>query len=49
MVIGHCGRFNFLKIEISYLVRVRARYKHSLVFRLSLVLSMVKFSAAFLA
>ena len=31
--------------EIFYLVRVRARYKPSLVFRLSLVLSMVKFSA----
>ena len=47
MVNGQCGRFDFLKknFEIFYLVRVRARYKTSLVFRLSLVLSMVKFSA----
>ena len=40
-------RFDFLKknFEIFDFVRVRARYKLSLVFRLSLVLSMVKFSA----
>ena len=48
MVNGQCGRFDFLKknFEIFYLVRVRARYKLSLVFRLSLVLSMVKFMLA---
>ena len=42
---GHSGRFDFLEknIEIFSLVRVWARYKPSLVFRLSLVLSMVKF------
>ena len=45
MVNGQCGRFDFLKknFEIFYLVRVRARYKTSLVFRLRPVLSMVKF------
>ena len=45
MVNGQCSRFDFLKkkFEIFYLVRVRARYKTSLVFRLSLVLSMIKF------
>ena len=45
MVNGHCGGFDFLEknCKIFYLVRVRARYKPSLVFRLSLVLSMVKF------
>ena len=47
MVIGHCAGFDILKknFEIFCRVRVRARYKPSLVFRLSLVLSMVKFSA----
>ena len=42
---GHCGGFDFLEknFKIFYLVRVRARYKPSLVFRLNLVLSMVKF------
>ena len=34
------------EIEIFDFVRVRARYKLSLVFRLSLVLSMVKFKLA---
>ena len=34
------------KYEIFDFVRVRARYKLSLVFRLSLVLSMVKFKLA---
>ena len=45
MVNGQCGRFDFLKkkFEIFDFVRVRARYKLSLVFRLSLVLSKFKF------
>ena len=40
-----CGWFDFLNkyFEIFDFVRVRARYKLRLVFRLSLVLSMVKF------
>ena len=44
VVNGQCGRFDFLKknFEIFDFVWVRARYKLSLVFRLSLVLSMVK-------
>ena len=48
MVNGQCGRFDFLKkfFEIFDFVRVRARYKLRLVFRLSLVLSMVKFKLA---
>ena len=45
MVIGHSAGFDFLKkkFEIFFRVRVRARYESSLVFGLSLVLSMVKF------
>ena len=44
MVIGHTGAFDFLeKIEIFYFVRVRARYKLSLVFRLSPLCSKFKF------
>ena len=37
VVIGHCGGFDILKkkFEIFYFVRVIARYKLSLVFRLS--------------
>ena len=48
MVNGHCGWFDLLKkkFEIFDFVMVRARYKLSLVFRLSLVLSMVKFKLA---
>ena len=42
---GHCGVFDFSKKKIFILFLVRARYEPSLVFRLSLVLSMVKFSA----
>ena len=47
MLNGHTCGFDFLKFffEIFLLVMVRARYNPSLVFRLSLVLSMVKFSA----
>ena len=45
MVNGQCGRFDFLKknFKIFYLVRVRARYKPSLVFRLSPVFSKFRF------
>ena len=45
VVNGHCGRFDFLKknFEIFYLVRVRARYKLSLVFSLCPVCSKFKF------
>ena len=45
VVIGHCGGFDILKknFEIFFWFRVWARYKSSMVFRLSLVLSMVKF------
>ena len=45
VVIGHCCGFDFLKKKFQnfFRVRVRARNKPSLVFRLSLVLSMVKF------
>ena len=48
MLNEQCGWFDFLKknFEIFDFVRVRARYKLSLVFRLSLVLSMVKFKLA---
>ena len=47
VVIGHCCGFDFLKKKFQnfFRVRVRTRYKPSLVFRLGLVLSMVKFSA----
>ena len=47
MLNGHSGGFDFLKknFKIVYLVRVRARYKPSLVFRLSLGYSKFKFSA----
>ena len=45
MLNGHSGGFDFLEkiFEIFNFVRVRVGYKLSLVFRLSLVLSMVKF------
>ena len=45
MVNGHSGGFDFLKknFEIFYFVRVRARYKLSLVNRLSPVCSKFKF------
>ena len=45
VVIGHSGEFDFLKKKFKYvfLVSVRAWYKPSLVFRLSLVFRMVKF------
>ena len=45
MVNGHCGGFDFLKIffEILNFVRVRARHKLRLVFRLSPVFSKFKF------
>ena len=45
MVIGHGGGFDFLKkkFEFFYFVRVRARYKLRLVFRLSPVFSKFKF------
>ena len=46
VVNGQCGRFDFLKknFEIFDFVKVRARYKLSLVFRLSQVCSKFKFS-----
>ena len=45
VVNGQCGRFDFLKknFEIFYLVRVRARYKLRMVFRLSRVFSKLNF------
>ena len=45
MVNGHSGGFDFLKekFEILILVWVRARYRLSLVFRLSMVCSRLKF------
>ena len=44
MLNKQCGGFDFLKknFEILYFARVRARYKFSLVFRLSLVCSKFK-------
>ena len=45
VVIGHCGGLNISKkkFEILFWFRVWARYKSSMVFRLSLVLSKFKF------
>ena len=45
MVIGYCCGFDILKkkFEIFYFVRVKARYKLSLVFRVSTFCSMFKF------
>ena len=48
VVIGHCAGFDFLKKKCAnfFLVRVRARYKPSLVFRLNLVCSKFKFKSS---